>query len=301
MIQKSENEFNSSVGSNKDANKDANKDDGKTVEYFEFVKSAVSDGSYFKDSLNWYFFRYVNPFCERTILTLCSIVAAVIFFFLIQMIRGAFPLVEQVPIIVSAKDQTRTLPVLVNIKPKSSVKKESNAWKSYTETAETVDEAVIKYLLSLYVQNREGYDFSKAEISDVNKKYNYIKNNSSTLEYKEFQIVMSKDNPESPLNQFGQNNKKLIEIKSIKFKKDEPRNLSQKAMNFLVNKMPTEAEIRFVAITKTKIEETDPYKEQKVEYVAKIIFAFSGVNKDDAIKKPLSFVVSSYKLYKVKK
>ena len=25
------------------------------------------DGQYFKDGLDWYFFRYVNPFCERTI------------------------------------------------------------------------------------------------------------------------------------------------------------------------------------------------------------------------------------------
>lgn len=274
----------------------AKKDDEKTTEYFEFVKASVADGSYFKDSLNWYFFRYVNPFCERTILTFCSIVAAVVFFFLIQMIRGAFPLVEQVPIIITSKDQSKFIPNLINIKPKAVAK----GLKYYADTGETVDEAVAKYLLNVYISDREGYNFSKAEITDVNKKYNRIKNTSSAAQYREFQIFMSKDNPESPLNQFGKNTKKIIEIESISFIKKEAKTFSQKAVDFLSNTIPSEAEVRFTAATTEKSDIGKIIKESKIRYLAKVNFSFSGINKDDS-KKPLNFLVNDYKLYKVEK
>lgn len=65
--------------------------------YLSFIKAGVEDGSYFKDALSWYFFRYVRAICDRTLLIFGAIVAAVIFFFLIQMIEGAFPLVQHVP------------------------------------------------------------------------------------------------------------------------------------------------------------------------------------------------------------
>ena len=269
-------------------------------EHFDFIKSSVKDGSYFKDGLDWYFFRYVDPFCERTIFTFAAIVASVIFYCLIVLIDGMFPLVEKNPIIISAFDQSQYFSSLVPLKP--HVKGPGS--EKYDPTITTVDEAVAKYLLSIYIKNREGYDYSKSEIEDINDKFKRIRNTSSTTEYREFQLYMSKDNPDSPIHNFGQNVVKTVEVTSVKFIKKESQDFATKARDFISVKIPTEAEVRFVSILKTT-DENGEIKAVKQNYVAKIDFAFSGVVKEDkkgaAPQKTndLNFLVNNYKLFKV--
>ncbi len=270
-------------------------------ECFDFVRASVKDGSYFKDGLNWYFFRYVNPFCERTILVVATMVAIVVSYCLIQMISGAFPLVEKLPIIIAAGDESQYFPSLVPLKPQP---KTPGAARYYDPAITTVDEAVAKYLVSIYVADREGYDYSKSEIEDINTKFNRLKNTSSAPEYREFQLYMSKDNPDSPIHNFGQDVAKTVTVQSVKFPKKEPKDFAAKAKDFLSTKIPSEAEVRFFTSLKTK-DDAGEIKEEKEKYVAKINFAFSGVVKEDKNKtekkQPLNFVVTSYKLYKVQK
>ncbi len=259
-------------------------------EYFNFIKSSVEDGSYFKDGLNWYFFRYVTPICDRTLLIFGAIVAAVVLFSLVQMVKSAFPLVEKIPIFISAQDQSVSFPNLINLKPKKGK-------KDYDQKIETVDEAVLKYLIITYVKNREGYDFSKAEVDDVNEKFNRIRNTSSSDEYGLFQSLMSKNNPNSPIKDFGQNVKKSIKIESIQLIKDRPQNFANQAREFLLNKIPTQAQVYFVATTKREASNSE-IKEESERYVAKISFVFDGVKKDN--KSPLKFLVKKYKLFIIK-
>lgn len=264
----------------------------EATEYFEFIKTSVKDGSYFKDALDWYFFRYVTPICDRTLLIFGAIIAAFVLFFLIQMVRSAFPLVEAVPIFIEAQDQTVSFPSLARLKPKKNE-------NGYDPGVTTVDEAVAKYLISTYVKDREGYDFSSAEVEDVNRKFTRIRNASSSEEYRNFQLIMSKDNPNSPINQFGQSVVKTIEIKSVKFVKKEATDFASKAREFLSVKIPTEAEVRFVAITKTRNLEDGTSKEERENYASKIRFVFEGVG--DAEKKSmLKFTINNYQLFKVK-
>jgi type IV secretory pathway component VirB8 len=259
--------------------------------YFQFIKASVADGSYFKDALNWYFFRYVTPICDRTLLIFGAIVACVVLFFLVQMVRSAFPLVQEAPIFIRARDQSLYFPNLVDLKPKKGK-------AGYDSEIFTVDEAVAKYLLSSYVQEREGYDFSKAEVEDVNRKFNHVRNLSSANEYKAFQLVMSKDNPGSPINQFGQDVSKSVKIDSVKLVKKEAIDFADMAKDYLSYKLPSEAEVRFTAITKTTDEESEKMEEEKERYIAKINFTFDGIKKGEA--GTLGFTVNSYKLYKVK-
>ncbi|MDX2083390.1 MAG: VirB8/TrbF family protein [Rickettsiales bacterium] len=263
------------------------------LQYFDFIKSSVKDGSYFKDGLNWYFFRYVNPFCERTIFTFAALVASIVFYCLIQMIQGAFPLVEKDPIIIPAVDQSQYFPNLVPLKPHAK----GPGSKNYDPEIVTVDEAIAKYLLSVYVKDREAYDYSKSEVEDVNNKFAHIRNTSSASQYREFQLFMSKDNPDSPIHNFGQKVSKSVEIESVKFLKEEPKDFSQKAKDFLTVKIPTEAEVRFSTTLKTADENGD-IKTSKESYLAKIDFSFSGVSKESK-NNNLDFLVNSYKLYKV--
>jgi type IV secretory pathway component VirB8 len=259
-------------------------------EYFDFIKKSVADKSYFKDAFNWYSFRYVTPVCDRTLLIFGSIIASVVLFCLIQMIESTFPLVEQVPVFIKAKDQSEYLPQIVDLKPKKNT-------PGFDPEMKTVDEAIAKYLLTFYVVNREGYDFSEAEVEDVNKKFNYVKNSSSAAIFKDFLAIMDKNNPQSPINFFGQDVVKKIDIISLKFIREERKDLSYKVMNFFSNKIPTSAEIRFLATT-TDASEEGLAKQVKENYLAKISFVFLGANKGE--KGSLKFAVNSYKLFKIK-
>jgi type IV secretory pathway component VirB8 len=261
-------------------------------DYFEFIKESVKDKSYFKDGLNWYFFRYVSPICDRAMLFFGGIISVVVCYFLFQMIQSAFPLIVSEPLFLKAHNQSLYYPKLVRLKPNHNM-------PNYDANIKTVDEAVLKYLLIIYVQDRENYDFSKAEIEDVNKKFNRIKNNSSIEEYKNYQLIMSKDNPNSPINNFGLNVVKKVVIESFRFIREEPKDFTIMAREYLANKIPTKAELRFLATTKS----TSTYgevQEEKERYLARVDFKFYGIEKDSKDSNSLKFSVNSYKLFKVK-
>lgn len=260
-------------------------------EYFEFIKSSVANGSYFKDAVNWYFFRYVTPICDRTMLIFGAMLAAVVLYFLIQMVQSAFPLVEEVPVFIKAQDQSVSFPNLVALKPRKGD-------AGYDPSVKTVDEAVAKYLIATYVEDREGFDFSKAEISDVNNKFNRVRNTSSAAEYRVFQLIMSKDNPDSPINHFGQSVSKRVEIESVKLVQKESQSIAIKAREYLTNKIPTEAEVRFYTVTRVKSVESGTPTETRERFIVKVSFIFGGVNKEG--HGMLNFNVNGYKLYKVK-
>ncbi len=255
-------------------------------EYFDFVKKSVDDGSYFKDALDWYMLRYVNPVVDRTFMAIVSIFAAVSLYFLVQIISNTFPLVEEVPVVIRDYDASVYRPVISELRdPKD-------------QSIKNVDEAVAKYLLSIYVDDRESFDFRASEVSDVNIKFNRIKNNSSYSEYKNFQNFMSRDNASSPINNFGRNIYRTTKIESVDFLRNSPKNQYEKLKWLFGSKIPTEVEIKF----KTETHSFDENSVEKIEsenYLAKMQFSFAGLDRE-AKSGVLNFVVNEYKLYKIK-
>lgn len=261
-------------------------------EYNQYVKEVVEDKSYFKDALDWYLFRYISPICDRTLLIFGAMIACVVLFFLVELVQNAFPLVETKPIFISSKDQSLYVPKLVELKPKKGE-------LHHDPNILSVDESVAKYLLANYVSEREGYDFSKGKIIKVNNKINRIRNNSSAKEYRAFQRIMSKDNPASPIQNFGKNIKKTVQIISVKFERQEEDNFALKAKNFIFHKIPTSAKVRFNTTTKIG-QEDGTYKNENEAFVAQIIFDFDGISNEEDSKKSLNFAVQDYKLFRVK-
>jgi len=131
----------------------------------------------------------------------------------------------------------------------------------------------------------------------VNRKFNRIRNLSSAEEYRVFQLIMSRDNPSSPLNNFGQNVKRDVKIESVKLVRKEVVGFANQAKDFLKNVLPSEAEVRFIATTKTT-DANEVTKDESERYITKISFDFAGAQKDK--KKDLGFAVKGYKLYKIK-
>ncbi len=267
-----------------------NENSPEVKEYFEFIKDSVADKSYFKDGLNWYFFRYLKPVCDRTILIFGSIISVVVLYFLIEMIQNSFPLVEEKPIIVTAIDETRFYPKLISLKKRDN---------SYNVDYKNVDQVLAKYLIEYYVKERESFDFSDGELNKVNRKYDRVKNMSSLDEYRIFQKIMSKDNPSSPINFFGQDVTRSVEIDSFNyiFEDETNQGIAIRAKNFLISKVPQSAQVYFTATTKTKISEVNSEIESE-RFMVKIDFYFDGVNSEN--EGEIDFAIKSYELYKIK-
>jgi type IV secretion system protein VirB8 len=260
-------------------------------EYFDFIKDSVKNRSYFNDALDWYLFRYISPICDRTLLIFGSIVASVSLYFLVIMVQSAFPLVVSDPIFIEAGNQAEEFPNLIALKPKKGQ-------PGFDPEIKTVDEAYAKYLISYYIKDREGFDFRSASIEEVNRKINHIRNLSSASEFRNFQNFIDKDNPKSPIRNFGINISKTIEIDSIKFARPNPKDLASMAKVYLSNIIPSEAEVRFTAIIRDG-SLGDEIKTSKERYLVKINFTFDGISKDRS-NGVINFAVTNYSLYKVK-
>ncbi len=212
-------------------------------EYCDFVKNSAADGSYFKDALDWYLVRYVNPLCDRTIMVCVAIIAVISLYNLSQIVSFAFPLVQKVPIVIRAQDESKYEPFIRPLKDAND------------RSTLTVDEAVAKYLLAVYVNERESYDYRKGDVNDVNLKFTHMKNTSSSKEYKNFQAFMSKDNPDSPANNFGRNIYRNVEVQSVNFIKKDAHDYYDKLRSLLRIDSASEAEVRFTIITKEVTDE----------------------------------------------
>ena len=163
---------------------------------------------------------------------------------------------------------------------------------------QTFDESIIKYLLSNYIINREGFDFKDAEIEDVNKKFSFIKSNSTFREYKNFQSIMSKDNKNSPINNFGKNVEKSVTIDFIKFRRKEGKNVFEKALFFIVNSVPLDAEVEFTTLVKSTNDLSETKKKSE-KYLVKIKYDYQPIFKNDK-QSTIGFTVTQYILYKVR-
>jgi type IV secretory pathway component VirB8 len=125
---------------------------------------------------------------------------------------------------------------------------------------------------------------------------NYVKNNSSLQEYKNFQEFLSKDNAGSPIAFFGRDFQEIVNVELVEFPKKEQNSLIDKAKYFIETGVPDNANIRYSVTTKinSKIVSTE-------KYVAKMNFKFSGVKPSSEVVDPkLNFTITSYKIYKVK-
>jgi len=262
------------------------KDEEAFNEYFTFIKNSVNSGEYFRDSLDWYMLKYINPICDRVLMIFFAIIASVSLYFLIQIISSAFPLVEKIPVVIRDHDQSLYRPLIYSIKEKSDA------------GAINADEAVARYLIKNYIIERESFDFRKSEVGSINEKFIKIKNNSSFAEYKNYQLFMSKDNSSSPINFFGKNIFQETRIDSFSFIRSQYQNSYDRLKNFFSIKIPNEAEVKFTTIT-YKRDAEDNLISEKNHYLAKIRFNFAGIDKK-AEPGVINFVVNEYKLFKVK-
>ncbi len=109
---------------------------------------------------------------------------------------------------------------------------------------------------------------------------------------------MSKDNADSPLNEFGQNVYRTVEVANVTFVTNQQQDYYLKLKSLFSSAIPTEAEVRFVMVTHNFDEGNNEHASRE-NYLAKIKFNFSGADRN-AKTGVMNFAVNSYKLYKIK-
>ena len=112
------------------------KKDPKQLER-EFIENSVKSGAFFKDSIDWYLVRYVRPICDRTWLGITILIALIVSYQISLVFSKAINTDSEFPIIIEAKDQSRYLPRVVDLKAR-------------TTQFNTVEESIAKYLLIKY-------------------------------------------------------------------------------------------------------------------------------------------------------
>ena len=273
-------------------NKDSYSDQDEIQnEYNNFIKESVLNGKYFQDGREWYIFKYITPICDRAMLIICLALVSVILYMVQLMGSSMYPIKVSQAIFIPPQDLSLYQVSIANIRPKRG---EAN----FDPEIQTFDESILKYLISGYVKNRESFDFRNSLVEDVNKKFNQIKSNSTFREYKNFQLIMSKNNKNSPIHNFGKNIKKEISINSIKFIRQEGRNAFEKALFYIANSPPLEADVDFTATT-TTVNDINEKNNAYERFLVKIKYDYQQIFKND--KQPsVGFNVNQYVLYRIK-
>lgn len=90
-------------------------------EYYQFIKESVNDGDFFKDSRDWYLFKYVSPISDRAFLIVTLICLLSLVYVTKTMGDSLFPLKVNQPIFIPKKnnDEGLTSAKIIKLKPKN--------------------------------------------------------------------------------------------------------------------------------------------------------------------------------------
>ena len=267
----------------------------ETLEYQRFIKESVANGSYFNDSVDWYLFRYVKPVSDRSMLFCIILIIGFIFYLIKSMLDVAYPaghnrlklpIVISQPLFIDFVDQGKYQPNLLPLK-KTNINKNL-----------TTDQIIINHFLSFFVKNFEEFDYSSANLALVNEKTDLVRNMSSYQVYTQFQKMMEKSTPNSPMLYFGKNYSRTININNIEFLYPQKKSGLKENIDHLLKKIiiqvkpevPDSAIISFSDTVKT-IDEFKRIKTINNNYRYWIKFKYSPISKYD---KNFNFTILKY-------
>ena len=267
----------------------------ETLEYQKFIKESVTNGSYFRDSIDWYLFRYVKPVSDRSMLFCIILIIGFIFYLIKSMLdvvyptghnRLKLPIIISQPIFIDFIDQNKYKPNLLTLK------------KINTNKNLTTDQIIISHFLNFFVKNFEEFDYSSANLMLVNEKTDLVRNMSSYQVYTQFQKIMERSTPNSPMLFFGKNYSRTININNIKFLYPQKKFGLKENIDYLLKKIiiqvkpevPNSAIISFSDTIKT-IDEFKRIKTISNNYRYWVKFKYNSISKYD---KNFNFTILKY-------
>lgn len=251
--------------------------------YRDSIKYSVGNGSYFKDGFNWYCTLFLRSIVDRTFFVFMSIMGIIIIYNVVSLIFMLLPLKEDIYISIKEKDMSKYQTKIYDL--------------SKNKEAESTDEDILRYLLISYVEEREAHNYKRANINDINKKLEKVRNVSSSDVFNEFNFFMSRENQNGPFYYFGRDAEITVQVNSFKFIRIHREKFIDKVKDFFdIGLMPIKAEVYYTLRTQIG----DAITSQKRKAV--ISFKFSGVEYNDKTNQysPVKLLVTSYKNYELK-
>lgn len=251
--------------------------------YRDSIKYSVNDGSYFKDAFSWYRTVFLRSIVDRTFFVFLSIMGIIIIYNVINLIFMILPIKQDIYITIKENDLTRFQTKIYDL--------------SKNKDTESTDEDILRYLLIAYVKERESHNYKTANINDMNKKLEKVRNLSSSDVFNEFSSFMGRENINGPFYYFGRDAESSIEINSFKFIRIHRAKFIDKLKDYFdIGLMPIKAEVYYTL--KTQIADKNTLQKRK----AIIEFKYSGVELDKKTKKykTVKLLVTSYKNYELK-
>ena len=158
----------------------------------EYIKS----GDYYIDARNWYKYKYIYPFSQRSFILLLACIVCVLFLGVLININGLFPSVVQVKYSIRADSySSKTAQIIkanqINNDPLASV---------------------VDIIIKNYVTKRENYNYD-----DLKKQFIFVKNNSTRIVFRRFYNFMNIDNPSSPVMLYQKSRQRVATIISATY------------------------------------------------------------------------------------
>lgn len=228
------------------------------------IQRYVDSGDYFRDSLEWYYKKYVSHISIRAYLIILLFVSIVSGLAAISIFNTSTE-VRNLALVVNAEDPIKYYPV---VKALSTVK-------------EPINLSVARYLAALYVTGREAYKYRDVTGEKGELTTKMIQSMSSRRVFREYSDSTNPEiNPDSPLIIYKSFIQRIINIKEVKFHG--------------ARSLPDKAVISFEAIEKSDTNES------KSNWVAEVSFSMQDLEKkNEKGESELTFTITSYKTYKL--
>lgn len=163
---------------------------------YKSLQDYIKSGEYFADAKEWYKYKYIHPFSQRSFILILSVIICCLFVGVVININSLFPSVIQV---------------------KYSINADTSANKAAQITRANQIEndplaSIIDVLVRNYVLKRESYDYDA-----LKKQFVYVKNNSTRIVFRRFYNYMNIDNPSSPIMRYQKGAKRKVTILSARY------------------------------------------------------------------------------------
>ncbi len=197
------------------------------------------NGEYYPAARTWYQMVYLSPLAERFYFIVIGVFSFVVFLFALMAVKGLMPLSPPEAIYYGSADAEY-------IEPQIS--------KMRRSVDQTPDDALLRFFLQQYVEQREGYDAERFGLAG-----RFIQNYSEAGEWSQYQRLVDNSNPRSPARLYARNDTRVIEVQSIQL--NSPDN-------------PTRAVVYYGATVETATER------QKSYWTASVRFTYSGIQEN---------------------
>jgi type IV secretory pathway component VirB8 len=238
---------------------------------YEEITATIRSGQYFKDAIDWYTIKYIQPVTHRSFFLLVTTFSVFFSLAALRILSSILPIVETLPIVVENESMVDDYLHL----------------KKLGNELEDPNVSVIRYLTGKYITVRETYEFDKIQSTLA-----FLKAFSSPEEYQKHVNYMKPESPESPILKYRNHTKRIATL-SKEGGKDMVTIIKDPNLRLPPNMH------RLVAVFTAK--ETGPVASSTTAWKVSLDVRFSDVvfYKDKEAFSPMDFMVTRYELEQV--